>query len=159
MKRIAKTEFAAVATLGVDIGKKHLPSRRPRQAWRHRAARALVPSPGRGSLGQHGALPGRHGVLRRRSSPGPARCGPWPRRASDSRQVRPPVLPQAEERRPQPLDRGADVFPARSARGKKQGMEERSSRRIRNLVTQIVDTDMTVNEIECARISMVARSG
>jgi hypothetical protein len=38
-------------------------------------------------------------------------------------------------------------------------MEERSSRRIRNLVTQIVDADMTANEIECARISMVARSG
>jgi hypothetical protein len=37
-------------------------------------------------------------------------------------------------------------------------MEQRSSRRIRNLVTHIVDADMTVNEIECARIPMVARS-
>jgi hypothetical protein len=40
----------------------------------------------------------------------------------------------------------------------KRSMEERSSRRIRNLVTRIVHSDMTANEIECALIPMVARS-
>jgi len=38
-------------------------------------------------------------------------------------------------------------------------MEKQSSRRIRNLVTQTVHRDITANEMECARKSMVARAG
>ncbi len=37
-------------------------------------------------------------------------------------------------------------------------MEKRSRRRIRDLVTQLASQGLSQNEIECARISMMARS-
>ena len=49
------------------------------------------------------------------------------------------------------------VFPPRSARGQDE-MEDRSSRRMRTLVTQMVHRDLSAKKNACALISMMARS-
>ena len=78
-----------VATMGIDIGKNSF--RRPRSAWRDRAAAEVVAQPDRGTAGQLAAVLDRHGGLRRRASPEPKAAIAGSRRTTDAGEVRAPV--------------------------------------------------------------------
>ena len=72
---MSQTPNAAIAVIGIDIGKKLIPRRGPRCARRHRAAAKVVAWPSGSAALQYTALPDRHGSLRRRKSPEPQTIG------------------------------------------------------------------------------------
>src|SRR6516225_12307377 len=63
--------------------------RRPRWAWRHRAAAEVVAWAGGSTARQYAALPDRHGGLCRGASSQPPAQIAWPRCPTDSGEVRP----------------------------------------------------------------------
>src|SRR6516162_3668861 len=98
--------------------------RRPRWAWRHRAAAEVVAWAGGSTPRQYAGLPDRHGGLCRGPSSEPPAQIAWPRCPADASEVRARLLEGTEERLPR---RGGDCRGGSAPDDEVRGDEDRRS--------------------------------